>query len=64
MDLPGARVVLEVTLEGSAQKLVTVRSALQVKNQLQDPIELRLENTLLQGSGKLHIFIEIMYFHC
>lgn len=63
MDLPGARVVLEVTLEGSAQKLVTVRSALQVKNQLQDPIELRLENTLLQGSGELHIFILVIHFN-
>lgn len=52
MDLPLARVVLEVTLEGSAQKLVTVRSALLLKNQLQDPVELRLENTLhSQGSA-------------
>lgn len=51
LDLPGARVVLEVTLEGSAQKLVTVRSALLLRNQLQDPVELRLENTLLQGSA-------------
>ncbi|XP_034247458.1 vacuolar protein sorting-associated protein 13D isoform X2 [Thrips palmi] len=51
LDLPGARVVLEVILEGSAQKLVVVRSALLVKNQLQDPVELRLENTLLQGSA-------------
>ncbi|XP_045785521.1 vacuolar protein sorting-associated protein 13D isoform X1 [Maniola jurtina] len=38
-----ARVVLEVSLEGSARKLVTVRSALQLVNKLPHPVELRLD---------------------
>ncbi|CAH0718677.1 unnamed protein product, partial [Brenthis ino] len=38
-----ARVVLEVSLEGSARKLVAVRSALLLRNALPHPVELRLE---------------------
>ncbi|CAH2086969.1 unnamed protein product [Euphydryas editha] len=38
-----ARLVLEVSLEGSARKLVTVRSALQLVNKLPHPVELRLD---------------------
>lgn len=44
-DLPQARIVFDVTLEGSARKLITVRSALLFYNQLQLPIEMKLENT-------------------
>lgn len=36
-------VVIAVTLEGSARRLVTVRSALQVTNNLEETVELRLE---------------------
>ncbi|ODN01813.1 Vacuolar protein sorting-associated protein 13D [Orchesella cincta] len=49
-ELPPTRLVFEVSLEGSAQKLVTVRSALQVKNSLPDPVELKLENTIVYPS--------------
>ena len=45
--------VFEVTLDGSARKLITVRSALLVRNRLPHPIELKLENTAMKiGGGK------------
>ncbi|XP_043916363.1 vacuolar protein sorting-associated protein 13D [Protopterus annectens] len=42
--LPPVRVVFAVTMEGSARKVVTVRSALIVKNMLEVPMELRLDS--------------------
>lgn len=42
-DLERVLVVVAVTLEGSARRLVTVRSALQVTNNLEETVELRLE---------------------
>uniref|UniRef100_A0A8C8S437 Vacuolar protein sorting 13 homolog D n=1 Tax=Pelusios castaneus TaxID=367368 RepID=A0A8C8S437_9SAUR len=42
--LPPVRVVFEVTMEGSARKVITVRSALIVKNRLETPMELRLDS--------------------
>jgi vacuolar protein sorting-associated protein 13D len=50
MELPPTRLVLEVALHGSAQKIVTVRSALMIKNSLPDPVELKLENTIVYPS--------------
>jgi hypothetical protein len=44
-DLPQARIVFDVTLEGSARKLITVRSALLLLNHLELPLEVKLENT-------------------
>ncbi|KYM95934.1 Vacuolar protein sorting-associated protein 13D [Cyphomyrmex costatus] len=41
-----ARVVFAVELEGSARKLVTIRSALQVSNKLAHPIEIKMEKSL------------------
>lgn len=38
-----ARVVFDISLKGSAQKLITVRSALKVVNQLDNPIILNME---------------------
>jgi hypothetical protein len=46
------RVVFEVSLEGSARKLITVRSALTVCNKLPQPVFVRLENTALKVGGK------------
>ncbi|XP_039242295.1 vacuolar protein sorting-associated protein 13D [Pipra filicauda] len=43
-SLPPVRVVFEVTLEGGARKVITVRSALMVKNKLETPMELRLDS--------------------
>ncbi|XP_041977291.1 vacuolar protein sorting-associated protein 13D [Aricia agestis] len=45
-----ARVVLEVSLEGSARKLVTVRSALLLHNRLPHPVELRLDRSQAPGA--------------
>ncbi|XP_034358412.1 LOW QUALITY PROTEIN: intermembrane lipid transfer protein VPS13D [Arvicanthis niloticus] len=43
-SLPPVRVVFAVTMEGSARKVITVRSALIVKNRLEIPMELRLDS--------------------
>ncbi|VVC98574.1 unnamed protein product [Leptidea sinapis] len=50
-DKSGAecRVVLEVSLEGSARKLVTVRSALCLQNDLPHPVEIRLHHAQAYG---------------
>ncbi|XP_018606143.2 vacuolar protein sorting-associated protein 13D isoform X2 [Scleropages formosus] len=42
--LPPVRVVFAITMEGSARKVITVRSALMVKNRLEVPMELRLDS--------------------
>ncbi|XP_012887376.1 PREDICTED: vacuolar protein sorting-associated protein 13D [Dipodomys ordii] len=42
--LPPVRVVFAVTMEGSARKVITVRSALIVRNRLETPMELRLDS--------------------
>lgn len=47
-EIPAARVVFAVTLEGQAQKLVTVRSALQIRNRLGEDVTLRMENSVFQ----------------
>ncbi|XP_054285267.1 intermembrane lipid transfer protein VPS13D-like [Macrosteles quadrilineatus] len=54
-ELPQARVVLEVTLEGSARKLVTVRSALQLCNHMSDTVEVKLDNTHIHTGVPLHL---------
>ncbi|KAF7280409.1 hypothetical protein GWI33_006075 [Rhynchophorus ferrugineus] len=46
LDIPPARVVFDVTLEGSARKLVTVRSGLKITNYLSQSIEMKLESRL------------------
>ncbi|XP_056131507.1 intermembrane lipid transfer protein VPS13D [Lampris incognitus] len=42
--LPPVRVVFSITMEGSARKVITVRSALMVKNKLDVPMEVRLDS--------------------
>ncbi|KAJ8264877.1 hypothetical protein COCON_G00139760 [Conger conger] len=42
--LPPVRVVFSITMEGSARKVITVRSALMVKNRLEVPMEIRLDS--------------------
>ncbi|KAM9855129.1 intermembrane lipid transfer protein VPS13D [Aulostomus maculatus] len=42
--LPPVRVVFSITMEGSARKVITVRSALMVKNRLDVPMEIRLDS--------------------
>ncbi|XP_029047151.1 vacuolar protein sorting-associated protein 13D isoform X1 [Osmia bicornis bicornis] len=48
MFTPKARIVFAVELEGSARKLVTVRSALQISNKLKHPVEIKMEKSLNQ----------------
>ncbi|XP_076167518.1 vacuolar protein sorting 13D isoform X3 [Ptiloglossa arizonensis] len=43
-----ARIVFAVELEGSARKLVTVRSALQISNKLRHMVEIKMEKSLNQ----------------
>lgn len=45
-----ARIVFEVSLEGSARKLVTVRSALQLVNKLPHPVEVRMDHAPSTGN--------------
>merc|ERR1719232_1634655 len=47
-EVPPARIVFEVKMEGSSKKLIIVRSALQIENRLSVPIKIRLENTALK----------------
>ena len=54
-DLQTVRVVFEVTLEGRARKVVTLRSALTVKNKMDQPVEIKLQGlTSYQGDFQLH----------
>ncbi|KAK3881484.1 hypothetical protein Pcinc_014068 [Petrolisthes cinctipes] len=68
-DLPKARVIVAVSLEGSARKLITVRSALLLTNLLHCPVDIRLENTavrlgdvrILQIASKTTIPVPLVY---
>ena len=66
--MPPARVVFDVTIEGTARKVITVRSALMIDNQLTEPVELKLENNIAQsrecylsGWFESHIFRLLWY---
>uniref|UniRef100_A0A3P9N194 Vacuolar protein sorting 13 homolog D n=1 Tax=Poecilia reticulata TaxID=8081 RepID=A0A3P9N194_POERE len=43
-ELPPVRVVFAITMEGSARKVITVRSALMVKNRMDVQMEIRLDS--------------------
>ena len=47
-EIPPARIVFDVKMQGSAQKLITVRSALEIENKLSVPIKVKMENTALR----------------
>lgn len=55
LDVPAARLIFEVTIEGSARKVITVRSALMIHNQLEDEVEVRLINQTRGSAGQLYI---------
>ncbi|XP_064629557.1 intermembrane lipid transfer protein VPS13D-like isoform X2 [Lineus longissimus] len=58
-DLPPARVVFAVNLEGSARKVITVRSALQVVNKLDERVILRLNPMEPMAGEKSHfVYLE------
>ena len=46
-ERPPARLVFEIRMEGSARKVITVRSALCVDNQLDCDVEVRMTETQL-----------------
>ncbi|KAG8229492.1 hypothetical protein J437_LFUL010067 [Ladona fulva] len=50
-----ARVVFQVTLEGSARKLVTIRSALLMTNRLKEIIELKMERN--SSPDGMHVYV-------
>ena len=52
-EIPSARIVFDVGIEGSARKVITIRSALMLDNQLEEKVEVKLENTLPFVDGKL-----------
>ena len=54
------RVVFDVSLEGSARKVVTVRSALMVENRLPQPVSVKMENTALKLGGKESCINEVI----
>lgn len=53
--MPHARIVFDVSLKGSAGKLVTVRSALLVVNKLPEIVEIKLESQLPKDTGRFLI---------
>lgn len=56
-ELPPARVVFDVALEGSARKLITIRSALLIKNKLPEKMEIKLESNFNVESSSPKCFI-------
>ncbi|XP_071050524.1 intermembrane lipid transfer protein Vps13D isoform X2 [Onthophagus taurus] len=44
--VPPARIVFDISIEGSARKLITVRSALLIVNKLKEDMEVKLESNL------------------
>ena len=56
-DLQSARVVFDVSLEGRARKVVTLRSALMIKNKMDLPVEIKLQGlTSLHGLFRGYFF--------
>ncbi|KAJ3643178.1 hypothetical protein Zmor_025903 [Zophobas morio] len=49
-EVPSARIVFDISLEGSARKLITVRSALVIFNKLPHSVDLKLESQLPHSS--------------
>ncbi|CAH1134889.1 unnamed protein product [Ceutorhynchus assimilis] len=54
-DVPSARIVFDIALEGCARKLVTIRSALTIINNLSQLVEVKLESRLPHDSVTLWI---------
>ena len=47
-EIPPARLLFHISMEGSARKLVRIHSALELENRLDVPLRLRLENNALR----------------
>lgn len=59
--LPPVRVVFSITMEGSARKVITVRSALMVKNRLDVPMEVRLDSPSAPDSKTQFLFFKYIF---
>lgn len=63
--LPPVRVVFSITMVGSARKVITVQSALVVKNRLEVPMEVRLDSPSAPDSECLtSLFFVSKYSKC
>ncbi|ELT97897.1 hypothetical protein CAPTEDRAFT_149660 [Capitella teleta] len=51
-DIPPARIVFDISRVGSARKMITVRSALTLNNQLSEDVQVQLENCLPHINGE------------
>jgi len=60
LDVPAARLIFEVTIEGTARKVITVRSALMLHNQLEDEVEVKLVNRIRGSAGEHSTFSGII----
>ena len=47
-NYPPIRIVFDVTLEKSARKLITIRSAIQIENYLEYPVEIQFDSTVIR----------------
>ena len=56
-QMPPIRVVFEVSIRGSAMKLVTIRSSLLVENKLTYPLELKLDNTVIKVDDQCQLVL-------
>ena len=58
-----ARVVFDVAMEGTARKVITVRSALVIDNQLDEPVEISLrKGTSVIGNELRHSLLMSLFF--
>uniref|UniRef100_A0AAR5PHD2 UBA domain-containing protein n=1 Tax=Dendroctonus ponderosae TaxID=77166 RepID=A0AAR5PHD2_DENPD len=55
LDIPPARIVFDIALEGSARKLITIRSGLTIINNLPQLMEVKLESRLPHDSAALWV---------
>ena len=56
-ELQSSRVVFDVSLEGRARKVVTLRSALMVRNKMELPVEIRLQGFTSMEGKLIHVRI-------
>lgn len=61
--LPPVRVVFSITMEGSARKVITVQSALVVKNCLEMPMEVRLDSPSAPDSECLTVLLFLSKYY-
>ncbi|KAF5273971.1 hypothetical protein FQA39_LY01087 [Lamprigera yunnana] len=53
-QITSARIIFDITLEGSARKLITVRSGLLIRNKLKENVEIKLTDPVLYEQASTH----------